>query len=85
MEPADFSSDEVRSQNSFSYHYNQPVSCAVNVVCALQEEVLGLGSESDEDDEEINEYERRLQSLRSKGFKEQLGSDLEDEAEDDGQ
>ena len=48
--------------------------------------MLGVGGDSDSEiDDEINEYEERLHKLRSKGFKEHLPSDSdEEEKEDDG-
>ncbi|ELT90709.1 hypothetical protein CAPTEDRAFT_21928 [Capitella teleta] len=49
-----------------------------------EQEVLGVGGESDsEDDAEFKEYEQRLHTLRSKGFKEHLPSDSDEEKEDE--
>ncbi len=36
------------------------------------------------DDEDIQEYERRLRQFKSQGFKDEMGSDLEDEDRGDG-
>ena len=38
-----------------------------------------LGVASDSDDDEVEEYERRLRKFQSKGFKDELASDVEEE------
>ncbi len=48
----------------------------------LQEGVLDIDS-SDSDDAEIKNYRKQLRQFKSQGFKEKLGSDVEEE-EDDG-
>ena len=42
------------------------------------------GSGDSDNDEELAEYERRLHKFRSQGFKDDLASDLEDDAEPTG-
>lgn len=50
-----------------------------------QEEVLGLGSgEDDSEDEEIQEYRKRLNQVKGQVHIDKMGSDLEEEEEDDG-
>ena len=49
----------------------------------FKNEVLGF-DEDDDDDEEIEKYEKQLQKFQSRGFKDELASDIEEEEEGDG-
>jgi hypothetical protein len=51
----------------------------------LQEEIMAIESEdSDNDDEDMTEYERQLSKFRVQRMDDEMGSDLEGKGEDDG-